>query len=196
MIHHHALEHSSKVFSSIPKQTNSNLLFSISFRLDESSAYIYQLEPAPTQILAIPDKKLSQPIVLDHMSSGSLLTEPSEQDLNVLITQSKIQDVPSMGSRKSSANQTQKGSTGTGGGGGALGTLVGRQLPTPASNFEYKKAFRLVIQNGMTKDQTEDFLQFRQFYCLMWGNIVTVFRLLEKLMYDYAVPIAFINGEK
>ncbi len=54
----------------------------------------------------------------------------------------------------------------------------------------------MVIQNGLTKDQTEDFLQFRQFYCLMWGSIVTIFRMLEKLMYDYAIGIAFINGEK
>jgi hypothetical protein len=69
-------------------------------------------------------------------------------------------------------------------------------LPTPASNFEYKKTFRLVIQNGSTKDQTEDFLQFRQYYCLMWGSIVTIFRMLEKVMYSYAIPIAFINGEK
>ena len=59
-----------------------------------------------------------------------------------------------------------------------------------------KKLFRLVIQNGLTKDQTDDFLQFRQYYCLMWGSIVTIFRMLEKLMYDYAIPIAFINGEK
>ena len=98
-------------------------------------------------------------------------------------------------SRKSSASRTQKGSLTTTGAGG-IGGLVGRPLPTPASNFEYKKTFRLVIQNGSTKDQTEDFLQFRQFYCLMWGSIVTVFRMLERLMYDYAIPIAFINGEK
>lgn len=154
---------------------------------------MYQLEPATSQALAIPDKKSSPPIAFDHLSSGSL-TEPSEQDLNFLITQPKGQDVILNESRKSSASRTQKGSITTGAGG--IGTLVGRPLPTPASNFEYKKTFRLVIQNGMTKDQTEDFLQFRQFYCLMWGNIVTVFRLLEKLMYDYAIPIAFINGEK
>jgi hypothetical protein len=30
----------------------------------------------------------------------------------------------------------------------------------------------------------------------MWGSIVTIFRMLEKLMYDYAIPFAFINGEK
>ena len=74
--------------------------------------------------------------------------------------------------------------------------LVARTLSTPASNVDYKKPPRLIIQNGMTKDQTEDFLQFRQFYCLIWGNIVTVFRMLEKIMYDYAIPVAFINGDR
>lgn len=69
-------------------------------------------------------------------------------------------------------------------------------MPTPASNFEYKKTSRLVIQNGLTKDQTDDFQQYRQYYCLMWGSIVTIFRMLERLMYDYAIPIAFIHGEK
>ena len=133
-------------------------------------------------------------MLFDHMSTGSL-TEPSEQDLNFLLTQTKTHETEMVESRKSSANRTQKGSMTTTGAGGA-GTFVGRPLPTPASNFEYKKTFRLVIQNALTKDQTEDFLQFRQFYCLMWGSIVTIFRMLEKLMYDYAIPIAFINGEK
>lgn len=135
---------------------------------------------------------LSPPPLFDHLSSGTL-TEPSEKDLSVLMNNKPIES-GGLESRKSSANQTQKGSlmaTGIG-----ISGLVGRPLPTPASNFEYKKAFRLVIQNGVTKDQTEDFLQFRQFYCLMWGNIVTVFRILERLMYDYAIPVALISGEK
>ena len=113
----------------------------------------------------------------------------------MLLSQNKLSEQGTSESRKSSATRTQKGSMITTGAGG-IGTLVGRPLPTPASNFEYKKTFRLVIQNGVVKDQTEDFLQFRQFYCLMWGSIVTIFRMLEKLMYDYAIPIAFISGEK
>ena len=132
--------------------------------------------------------------MIDHISSGTL-TEPSEQDLSLILSNAKIIEQPQHGSRKSSANRTQKDSMMTAGVGG-VGTLAGRPLPTPASNFEYKKSFRLVIQNGLTKDQTDDFLQFRQFYCLMWGSIVTIFRMLEKVMYDYAIPIAFISGEK
>lgn len=155
---------------------------------------VYQLEQPNKQQLAIMDDTTpSSAKLMDNMSSGSL-TEPSEQDLHMLLAQNKLSEQNTTESRKSSANRTQKGSMGMGGGG--TGTFVGRPLPTPASNFEYKKAFRLVIQNGVVKDQTEDFLQFRQFYCLMWGSIVTIFRMLERLMYNYAIPIAFINGEK
>lgn len=156
---------------------------------------VYQLEQSSKQQLAIMDNTTpSSANVLDHVSSGSL-TEPSEQDLHVLMANNKLTEQTTTESRKSSATRTQKGSMATTGAGGT-GTFVGRPLPTPASNFEYKKTFRLVIQNGVVKDQTEDFLQFRQFYCLMWGSIVTIFRMLERVMYDYAVPIAFINGEK
>lgn len=164
------------------------------FFQDEPTTSVYHLEPSNAQQLAITDKAYSPIALIDHISSGTL-TEPSEQDLNVVLNQTKSFDVPITESRKSSANRTQKGSFATTGAGG-IGTLVGRPLPTPASNFEYKKTSRLVIQNGMTKDQTEEFIQFRQYYCLMWGSIVTIFRMLEKLMYDYAISIAFINGEK
>ncbi|CAF2899332.1 unnamed protein product [Rotaria sp. Silwood2] len=162
--------------------------------LEEPTTSVYHLEPPNIKQLAITDKTLSSPPLIDHISSGTL-TEPSEKDLNLLFAPNKHYESTTLESRKSSANQTLKGSliaTNSGG----IGSLVGRPLPTPASNFEYKKTFRLIIQNGSTKDQTEDFLQFRQFYCLMWGSIVTVLRILEKLMHDYAIPVAFINGEK
>lgn len=161
---------------------------------EEPTTSVYHLEPPTSQQLALPVKFSSSPARTEHISSESL-TETSEKDLNFLSGNSKLHDSSIVESRKSSGNRTQKGSLVTNGGGG-LGGLVGRPLPTPASNFEYKKTFRLVIQNGSTKDQTEDFLQFRQFYCLMWGSIVTVFRMLEKLMHDFAIPIAFVNGEK
>jgi hypothetical protein len=74
--------------------------------------------------------------------------------------------------------------------------VLSRPLPTPELNSDTKKIFRLMIHDGIIKDQTEDFLQYRQFYCFMWGNIVNIFRTLEKLMYNYFVPIALINGER
>lgn len=67
-------------------------------------------------------------------------------------------------------------------------------LPTPEMSCEYQPTFRLIIQDGITKDQTENFIQFRQSFYGIWGNIVKVFRTLEKLMSDYLVSIALING--
>ena len=168
--------------------------FISSYLTEETNVSIYHLDPSQSQQLVLPEKFMSSPARTEHLSSGSL-TEPSEKELNFLNRNSKMQESSVIESRKSSANRTQKGSVTTTGAGG-IGSFVGRPLPTPASNFEYKKTFRLIIQNGSTKDQTEDFLQFRQFYCLMWGSIVTIFRMLERMMHDYAVPIAFINGEK
>jgi hypothetical protein len=162
--------------------------------LDEPGTALYQLESANTQQLAITDKTVSPSVVIDYISNETF-TEPSEQDLNFLLSHAKPSETAINESRKSSANRTQKVNL-TATNGGNIGPLISRPLPTPASNFEYKKTFRLVIQNGSTKDQTEDFLQFRQYYCLMWGSIVTIFRMLEKVMYSYAIPIAFINGEK
>ena len=96
-------------------------------------------------------------------------------------------------SRKSSGNRIQKGTLTTS---ATNSGIAARPVSTPASNVEYKKTVHLTIQNGLTKDQTDEFLRFRQLHCLVWGNIVTVFRMLEKLMYDYAIPVAFINGER
>ena len=85
-------------------------------------------------------------------------------------------------SPKSVPNRTQKG-------------ILSRPFPTPELACDRNLTYRLIIQNGITKDQTENFLQFRQFYYSIWGNVVKIFRMLEKLMRNYLVPIALINGE-
>ena len=69
-------------------------------------------------------------------------------------------------------------------------------LTTPEFVSDNTNEFRLIIEDGITNDQTEDFLQYRQFYCYIWGGIVKIFRMLEKLMHKYIVPIALINGTK
>ncbi len=167
--------------------------------LEETSISVYQLKPSNDQQLAITDKTSSPPPFTEHASSGTL-TEPSEKNIDPLVPPSKFHASSIIESRKSSGNRTPKGNlirtTTTPGGGGGINVVAGRSLSTPVSNLEYKKSSYLIIQNGLTKDQTEEFLRFRQLYCLMWGNIVTVFRMLERLMYDYAIPVAFINPEK
>ncbi|CAF4056524.1 unnamed protein product [Rotaria sp. Silwood2] len=90
---------------------------------------------------------------------------------------------PTIDSPKLPSNRIKKGN-------------LSRPLPTPELMSDNKNVYHLVIQDGVTKDQTEIFLQYRQFYCFIWGSIVKIFRLLEKLMYNYFVPIALINGEK
>ncbi|CAF1461812.1 unnamed protein product, partial [Adineta steineri] len=164
------------------------------FIREETNASIYHLTPGTGQQLAITDKSTSHPSIREHISNRSL-TDPSEHDANFIASSSKFHPSTITESRKSSAGRQQKNNLMTTSTNNMNG-LVARTVSTPASNVDYKKQPRLIIQNGLTKDQTEDFLKFRQLYCLMWGNIVTVFRMLEKIMYDYAIPVAFINGDR
>ncbi|XP_041465321.1 IQ domain-containing protein H-like [Lytechinus variegatus] len=66
---------------------------------------------------------------------------------------------------------------------------------TPASEFKHL-SHRFVVQHGRVRDHTKDYLGFKQHYCLSWGNIVTMLKYLQKLLTNYAIPIAFINGDK
>ncbi|CAF2085568.1 unnamed protein product [Rotaria magnacalcarata] len=75
-------------------------------------------------------------------------------------------------------------------------STLNRPLSTCDSVRDNKIAYRLLIHDGRTKDQTQEFLQFRQHYSDVWGAIAKLFGILEKLMCNYFVPIAFIDGEK
>lgn len=55
---------------------------------------------------------------------------------------------------------------------------------------------RFPIQHGHTKDSTNEYMAFRQHYCLSWGPVITTLQRLERVLQDYAVPIAFVNGDK
>ncbi|XP_070542843.1 IQ domain-containing protein H-like [Ptychodera flava] len=66
---------------------------------------------------------------------------------------------------------------------------------TPASEFKHL-SHRFAIQHGKIRDQSQDFLAFKQHYCLSWGSIVTMLQYMERMLQNYAVPLAFINGDK
>ncbi|XP_071476565.1 IQ domain-containing protein H-like [Diadema antillarum] len=66
---------------------------------------------------------------------------------------------------------------------------------TPASEFKHLN-HRFLIQHGKVRDHTKDFIAFKQHYCLSWGNIVTMLKYVQKLLTDYTVPLAFINGDR
>lgn len=67
--------------------------------------------------------------------------------------------------------------------------------PSPRGR-DPKTGFRLLIYRGAIRDQTEYFIEFQQTYASAWNNIVKILRRLEKLMYEYAVPIAIVDGER
>lgn len=66
---------------------------------------------------------------------------------------------------------------------------------TPAAEFKHLN-HRFVIQNGRTRENGKDFLAFKQHFCLSWGSIITTLKYVEKFLRSYAVPLAFINGDK
>ncbi|XP_064607991.1 IQ domain-containing protein H-like isoform X2 [Liolophura sinensis] len=68
---------------------------------------------------------------------------------------------------------------------------------TPAVDDDCKSAaHRFAIQHGRTRDEAADFLAFKQHYCLTWGSIVTMIKYLERMLSNYAVPVAFVNGDR
>ncbi|XP_066273015.1 IQ domain-containing protein H-like isoform X1 [Branchiostoma lanceolatum] len=68
---------------------------------------------------------------------------------------------------------------------------------TPASTVNFKRSgHRFAIQNGGIRDTAPDFVAFRQHYVLSWGSIITALEHLLRLLRDFAVPLAFINGDK
>lgn len=59
-----------------------------------------------------------------------------------------------------------------------------------------KRNHRLIIQNGQLKLEKQEFIHFKQFYCLHWGNIVSVLKMLENLCQTYLISVAFVDGNK
>ncbi|XP_064373920.1 IQ domain-containing protein H [Dromaius novaehollandiae] len=56
--------------------------------------------------------------------------------------------------------------------------------------------YDIAVCNGTIDREDPDFLAFKQHYCLSWGSIVFFLEHTEKLLKDYAVPVATINCKK
>ncbi|XP_074899990.1 IQ domain-containing protein H-like [Buteo buteo] len=54
----------------------------------------------------------------------------------------------------------------------------------------------IVVYHGTIDQKAPGFLAFKQHYCLSWGSIVFFLEHTEKLLKDYAVPLAKINSKK
>ncbi|XP_019327915.1 PREDICTED: IQ domain-containing protein H [Aptenodytes forsteri] len=54
----------------------------------------------------------------------------------------------------------------------------------------------IAVYHGTIDQKAPGFLAFKQHYCLSWGSIVSFLEHTEKLLKDYAVPLATINCKK
>ncbi|XP_056427622.1 IQ domain-containing protein H isoform X5 [Hyla sarda] len=54
----------------------------------------------------------------------------------------------------------------------------------------------LTIYNGLIDPKAADFMAFEQHYCLSWDSYMTFLESLQKLLQDYAIPTAVVNGDK
>ncbi|XP_030048690.1 IQ domain-containing protein H [Microcaecilia unicolor] len=70
-------------------------------------------------------------------------------------------------------------------------------LLSPASEEQPSSLeYTFVIYNGVINHNNPDFMAFKQFYCLSWGNILSLLQHLEAFLLAYAVPAALVNGSK
>nr|XP_013801911.1 PREDICTED: IQ domain-containing protein H [Apteryx mantelli mantelli] len=56
--------------------------------------------------------------------------------------------------------------------------------------------YNIAVRDGTIDRKDPDFLAFKHCYCLSWGSIVFFLEHTEKLLKDYAVPVATINCKK
>ncbi|NXC71324.1 IQCH protein, partial [Anhinga anhinga] len=54
----------------------------------------------------------------------------------------------------------------------------------------------IAVHHGTIDQKAPGFLAFKRHYCLSWGSIVVFLAHTEKLLKDYAVPLAMINCKK
>ena len=55
---------------------------------------------------------------------------------------------------------------------------------------------QFMIRKGKTIDTTPEFSSYKRTYSARWGEIILVVHALEKLLGEYNVPLAYIDGKK
>ena len=69
----------------------------------------------------------------------------------------------------------------------------------PRAYNELMDAYSLhqfLIKKGKTIDNTPEFASYKRTYGARWGEIILVIHHLEKILGEYNIPIAYIDGKK
>uniref|UniRef100_A0A8C3AGA1 IQ motif containing H n=1 Tax=Cyclopterus lumpus TaxID=8103 RepID=A0A8C3AGA1_CYCLU len=69
-------------------------------------------------------------------------------------------------------------------------TVLPVQVPVNISKYDF------TILMGRTNPMATDFCHFKQSFSLCWSSVVDVLEALEKLLRDFAVPLAKVSGER
>ncbi|XP_030621174.1 LOW QUALITY PROTEIN: IQ motif-containing protein H [Chanos chanos] len=60
----------------------------------------------------------------------------------------------------------------------------------------YTGKYSFIIKDGRIDPAAEDYCCFKQHYCLCWDGLVEVLRQIQRLLRDFAVPLAWVCGER
>uniref|UniRef100_UPI0037E9738C IQ motif-containing protein H n=1 Tax=Semicossyphus pulcher TaxID=241346 RepID=UPI0037E9738C len=66
----------------------------------------------------------------------------------------------------------------------------------PVQDSAYISKYSFIIMKGHINPLATDFCLFKQSFCLCWSSVVDPLEALEKLLRDFAVPLARVSGER
>eukprot|EP01065_Artemidia_motanka_P012338 TRINITY_DN16790_c0_g1_i1.p1 TRINITY_DN16790_c0_g1~~TRINITY_DN16790_c0_g1_i1.p1 ORF type:complete len:948 (+),score=284.41 TRINITY_DN16790_c0_g1_i1:65-2908(+) len=77
-----------------------------------------------------------------------------------------------------------------------LGDKQRDETRTYAELLDLYSLHEFVIRKGKTLTSTPEFESYQRSYSVLWGAIGSLIRLLEQLLGDFGIPLAYIDGKK
>nr|XP_014347378.1 PREDICTED: IQ domain-containing protein H isoform X2 [Latimeria chalumnae] len=68
--------------------------------------------------------------------------------------------------------------------------------PKPMMSVRRYINYCFTVYDGILKEDSPDFLAFKEHFCYFWGSIITFLEHLQKFLKAYLIPIAMVNGQK
>lgn len=153
----------------------------------------------PTAELQFNPSPLQHQLVSMHPAEekrNSIVPSPPKTYSTAVVPVRKVEESTPSGRRTTSSNKNRR-TTPVAVKNVELGIHQPMPPPTtPASGDFKEKGHRIAIQNGKMREAAPEFHAFKQAYCLNWGPIATLLKQVCKMLSNYNVPIAFLQGDK